>query len=101
MARHLNTNCDFNSGFLMSDIPKWGKHTLTEDCERRTERYRLWEKHTQCVMIDPTKRVELILLQKVHDSGSSSDSAAWVQVAGDLEFTHKIFNDPKTQVLIK
>ena len=53
MARHLNTNCDFNAGFLMSDIPrdtiqvvlkirtKWGKHTLTEDCEKRTEKYRL------------------------------------------------------------
>ena len=69
MARHLNTNCDFNAGFLMSDIPrdaiqvvlklktKWGKYTLTEDCERRTGKYRLWEKHTQCIMIDPTKRV--------------------------------------------
>ena len=31
----------------------------------------------------------------VHDSGSFSDSGAWVQVAGDLEFTPKIFNDPK------
>ena len=43
MARHLNANCDFDSGFFMSDMPgmqsrvvlkiktKWGKHTLTED----------------------------------------------------------------------
>ena len=107
MERHLNINCDFHSGFLMSDIPrdtilvvlkiktKWGKHTLTEDHERRTKKYRPWEKHTQCVMIDPMERVEPILLLKVHDSGSSSDSGAWVQVAGDLEFTCKIFNDPK------
>ena len=54
MARCLNTNCDFDSGFFMSDIPrdaiqvilkiktKWGKHTLTEDQERRTEKYRPW-----------------------------------------------------------
>ena len=34
-------------------------------------------------------------MRKVHDSGSSLDSGAWVQVAGDLEFTPKIFNDPK------
>ena len=46
-------------------------------------------------MIDPTKRVEPILLRKIHETGSSSDLGAWVQVAGDLEFTHKIFNDPK------
>ena len=106
MARHLNTNCDFNSGLFMSNISrdaiqvvlkiktKLGKHTLTEDCER-TEKYRPWEMCTQCVMIDPMKRVEPILLQKVHDSGSSSDSGAGIQVDGDLEFTHKIFNDPK------
>ena len=46
-------------------------------------------------MFDPTKRVEPILLRKVHDSGSSSDSGAWIQVSGGLEFTFKIFNDPK------
>ena len=52
MARHLNTNCDFTSGFFVCNIPrdaiqvvlknkmKWGKHTLTEDWERRTEKYR-------------------------------------------------------------
>ena len=74
---------------------KWGKHTLTEDCKRRTKDYRLWEMHTQWVMIDPMKRVEPIFLQKAHDSWSSSDSGAWVHVDGDLEFTCKIFNDPK------
>ena len=46
-------------------------------------------------MIDLMKRVEPILLQKVHDPGSSSDLGAWVQIAGDLEFTCKIFNNPK------
>ena len=46
-------------------------------------------------MNEPIKRVEPILLQKVHDSGSSSDSGAWIQVNGDLEFMHMIFNDPK------
>ena len=35
------------------------------------------------------------LLRKVHDSGSSSDSRTWVQVAEDLEFRAKIFNDSK------
>ena len=91
----------------MSDIPrdaiqvvlklktKWGKLTLTEDCKKKTDKYRPWEKHTQCITIDQTERVEPILLQKVHDSGSSSDSGVWVKVDGDLEFTCKTFNDPK------
>ena len=92
----------------MSDIPrdaiqvvlkintKWGKHTLTEDCERRPEKYRLWKKCPQCVMINPMKRVvDPISLQKVHDSGSSLNSGAWIQVSRDLEFICKVFNDPK------
>ena len=107
MARHLNTNCDFTSGFFGCEIPrdtfqevlkiksKWGKHTLTEDWERRTKKYRPWGKHTQCIKIGPMKRVEPISLRKVHDSGPSSESGAWVQAARDLEFTPKIFNDPK------
>ena len=46
-------------------------------------------------MIDPMKTVAPILLRKIHDSGYSSDSEAWVQIAGDLEFRPKIFNDTK------
>ena len=68
---------------------------LTEDWERRTEKHRPWEKCTQCIKIGPMKRVEPISLRKVHDSGSSSDSGACVQVEGVLEFIPKIFNDPK------
>ena len=34
-------------------------------------------------------------MKKVHDSGSSSDSKAWVQVGGELEYMPKVFNDPK------
>ena len=51
MSRCLNTNCDFDAGFLMSDIPrdtlqvvlkikmKWTKHTLTKNHEKRTKKY--------------------------------------------------------------
>ena len=46
-------------------------------------------------MTDPMKRIEPISLQKVHDSGTSLDSGTWIQADDDLEFTHKIFNDPK------
>ena len=47
MARNFNFKCDFTEGFFACGIPrdaiqlvlkmKWGKHTLTEDHERRTE----------------------------------------------------------------
>ena len=57
-----------------------GKTHAEKDQERRTEKYRPWEKHTQLVKSGPTKRVEPISLKKVHDSGFSSDSGAWVQV---------------------
>ena len=91
----------------MSDIPrdtiqvvlkirtKLGKHTLTEDHKKRTEKCRLWEKCSQCITIDPMEKVEPISLQKVHGSGSSSDLGAWIQVDGDLEFMCMIFNYPK------
>ena len=51
MAKHLNVNCDYNSGFLVCDILRdvfqivlkiktpLGKHSLTEDCDKRTEKY--------------------------------------------------------------
>ena len=68
---------------------------MTEDHEKRTEKYRLFKRHAQHVTIDPMKRVEPIAQSKVHDSGSSSDSGAWIQASRDLEFTHKTFNDPK------
>ena len=41
------------------------------------------------------KRVEPILLRKVHDSGSSLYSRAWVHIVGDLEFGPKNFSDTK------
>ena len=80
---------------------KRGKHTLTEDHEKRREKYRLWEKCAQCITIDPTKWIEPISLCKVHDSVSSSDSGAWIQASGDLAFTCKIFNDPKNKASMK
>ena len=55
MARTLNSKCECTEGFFVCVIPKdtiqlvlkiktkWGKHALTEDHERRTEKYRPWE----------------------------------------------------------
>ena len=59
MERQLNTSCNFNTGYIICDIPDntmevvvkiktmFGKHTLIEDRERRTVKYRQWEKDSQ------------------------------------------------------
>ena len=56
MARLLNSRCDFENGFFSCDLPedaillivkvktKSGNHTLVEDTEKRTEKFRPWKK---------------------------------------------------------
>ena len=56
MARSLNSRCDFENGFFSCDLPedsillivkvktKSGNHTLVEDTEKRTEKFRPWKK---------------------------------------------------------
>ena len=65
----------------ISPKDKDDKHTLTKDCKRRTEKYRLWEEHAQHINIDPTERVKSLSLRMVHDSGSSPDSETWIQAS--------------------
>ena len=56
MARSLNSRCDFENGFFSCDLPedavllilkvktKSGNHTLVEDTEKQTEKFRPWKK---------------------------------------------------------
>ena len=56
MARSLNYRCDFKNGFFTCDLPEeavllilkvktqTGDHTLVEDMEKQTEKFRPWEK---------------------------------------------------------
>ena len=56
MARLLNSRCDFENGFFSCDLPedtvllivkvktKSGNHTLVEDTEKQTEKFRPWKK---------------------------------------------------------
>ena len=58
MARSLNSRCDFNNGFFTCDLPedavllilmvktKTSNHTLVEDMEKQTEKFRPWKKPT-------------------------------------------------------
>ena len=56
MARSLNSRCDFKNGFFTCDLPedtvllilkvktKTSNHTLVEEMERWTEKFRPWKK---------------------------------------------------------
>ena len=56
MARSLNSRCDFKNGFITCDLPedaillilkvktKTVNHTLEEDMEKQTEKFRPWKK---------------------------------------------------------
>ena len=56
MARSLNSRCDFENAFFSCDLPedavllilkvktKSGNHTLVEDTEKGTEKFRPWKK---------------------------------------------------------
>ena len=56
MTRSLNSRCGFKNSFLTYDLPedavllivkvktKTGNHTLVEDMEKQTEKFRPWKK---------------------------------------------------------
>ena len=59
MARSLNSRCDFENSFFTCDLPEdtvllilkvktqTGNHTLVEDMEKQTEKFRPWKKPTK------------------------------------------------------
>ena len=67
MARSLNSRCDFDNGFFTCDLPedavllvvkvktKTGNHTLVEDMEKWTEKFRPFKKPTKDGKTSPRK----------------------------------------------
>ena len=65
MARSLNSRCNFENGFFSCDLPedavllvlkvkaKTGNHTLVEDTEKQTKKFRLWKKPTKMGILVP------------------------------------------------
>ena len=106
MTRYLNVNCDFSTGYLVCDIPRdtiqvkikiktrWGKNTLTDDKERRMEKFRPWGKCIPKVKILTTRKEVSKNPKKTYDSGSSSDSEMWIQVGESFGYVPKYFPDP-------
>ena len=100
MARSLNSCCNFKQGFFTCEFPvdavelvlkmktRCGKHTLKEDQEKRTERYRPWERQTDYKNASPRHKL---------DSASpsmTSDSGQWLPTP-EFKYKPKLFSDPR------
>ena len=85
MARSLNSRCNFKNGFFMCDLPedtmllvvkvktKTGNHTLVEDREKQTEKFRPWKKPTKDGKSSSRKLLG-VLTPKKNDNSMTSDS---------------------------
>ena len=97
MARLLNATYNLSTRYLICNIPDntmevvgkikmtFGKHTMVEDWERRTVKYRPWGKcHQPNIRTGIAKKVALLRLRKMGkegtESGSSSDLGTWVNL---------------------
>ena len=95
MARQLDEEYNFNMGYLMCDIPDnmvevvdkikmtFRKHTLVEDQERRTVKYRLLGRCNQPkIKIETRKKVTQMKVRRMSKEGTESvtslDSGTWI-----------------------
>ena len=100
MARSLNSCCDFKQGFFTCNLPidmielvlkvktKHGKHTLKEDREKRTEKYRPWERWTDNNDKSPRHRLDSL------SPSMTSDSGPW-HPTPEFEYKLKLLSDPR------
>ena len=77
----------------------YGKHTLVEEEERRMVKYSPWGKCSQPhIRMEMARRVAPLRFRKVRkertDSGSSSDSGTWINMAEGFGYPPAIFTDP-------
>ena len=106
IGRSLNLYCDFKQGFFTCNLSvamvelvlkvktKCGKHTLKEDREKRTEKYRPWERQTEDEDNSPRCRLESI------SPSMTSDSGPWLPTP-EFEYKPKLFSDPRNANSVK
>ena len=105
MARSLNSRCDFENGFFTCDLPedaillvvkvktKTGNHTLVEDTEKQTEKFRLWKKPTKYRKSIPRKLPGLLMPRK-NDNSMTSDSGPCPSSLTETEYKPRFFDEP-------
>ena len=106
MARSPNSRCDFENGFFTCDLPedavllvvkvktKTGNHTLVEDTEKWTEKFRLWKKPTKDRKSSPRK-FPGILTPRKNDNSMTSDSGPCPSSPTETEYKPRFFNEPE------
>ena len=104
MARSLISRCDFKNGFFTCDLPedtvllilkvktKTGNHTLVEDTEKWTEKFRPWKKPIKDGKQVPQKLPEVLTPQK-NDNSITSDSGPCPSPT-ENEYKPKFFDEP-------
>ena len=105
MAMSLNSRCDFEHGFFTCDLPedavllivkvktKTGNHTLVEDTEKQTEKFRPWRKPTKDGKPIPRK-LPGILTPRKKDNSMTSDSGQCPSSLTENEYKPRFFNEP-------
>ena len=105
MARSLNSRCYFKNGFFTCDLPehavllilkvktKTGNHTLVEDMEKWTEKFRPWNKSTKDGKPVPRKLPGVLTPQK-NDNSMTSDSGPCPSSPTENEYKPRFFDEP-------
>ena len=105
MARSLNSRCDFENGFFTCDLPedaillvvkvktKTGNHTLIEDTEKWTEKFRPWKKPTKDGKSIPRK-LPGVLTPRKNDNSMTSDSWPCPSSVTETEYKLRFFDVP-------
>ena len=106
MARSLNSKCDFENGFFLCDLPedavllvlkvktKTGNHTLVEDAEKHTEKFRPWKRPTKDGESSP-RRLPGVLIPRKNKNSMTSDSGSCPSSPTETEYKPKFFNEPE------
>ena len=104
MARSLNSRCDFKNGFFTCDLPgdavlltlkvktKTSNHTLVEDMEKQTEKFRPLKKPIIDGKPVPQKLPEVLTPQK-NDNSITSDSGPCPSLT-ENEYKPRFFDEP-------
>ena len=106
MARSLNSRCNFENGFFTCDLPedtillvvkvktKTGNHTLVEDTEKQTEKFRPWKKPTKDRKSSPRK-LPGVLTPRKNNNSMTSDSGPCPSSLTETEYKPRFFNEPE------
>ena len=106
MARSLNLRCDFDNGFFTCNLPedavllvvkvktKTGNHTLVEDMEKQTEKFRPWKKPTKDRRSGPEK-LPRVLSPRKNDNSMTSDSGPCLSSPAEMECKPQFFDEPE------